>query len=103
MSYLTLQVLQKFSYQLLVEVSLVTMPPNRTMESFFIAVSKRSCKHIENETVASKGGSWGGGGDKNVAGGGGLIKMESQILVSAPPLFISLRRCCYGNIATITL
>ena len=36
------------------KVSLVTMPPKRTMESFFTAASKRSCQHIENKTAANE-------------------------------------------------
>ena len=44
-----------FSYQLSVEVSLVRIPPKRTMESFFKATPKRSCQHIENELQRMKG------------------------------------------------
>ena len=54
---------------------LVTMPPKRTIESFFTASSNRSCQHIDNETAANEG---------EVGGGGGLIKMEGPILFSAP-------------------
>ena len=44
-----------------VEVSLVTMPSKRTVESFITGVSKRSCQRIENETAANEGevGGWG--------------------------------------------
>ena len=54
-------------YQLSVAVSLVTMPPERTIESFFTASTKRTCQHIENETTADEGEVWegGGGADKN--------------------------------------
>ena len=52
LSYL-LTALSNFSYQLSAEVSLVTMPPKRTMESFFTAASERGCQHIENETAVN--------------------------------------------------
>ena len=79
--------LTNFSYQLSVEVSLVTMPPKRTIKSFFKTASKRTCQHIENETAVNEG----------EVGGGGLIKMECPISFSALPLFILLRHCCILN------
>ena len=49
MSYLT-----SFIYQLSVEVSLVTMLPKRTIESFFRLPTKPTYQHIENETAADE-------------------------------------------------
>jgi len=61
--------LTNFSYQLSGEVSLVTTPPKRTIESFFTASRKRSCQLIENEPATDER-EVGRGGDKNVAMGG---------------------------------
>ena len=42
--------------QLSVDILLVTMPPNRTIKSFFLtASSKWSCQHVENKTAADEG------------------------------------------------
>ena len=57
--------LKNFSYQMSVEVSLVTMPPKGTIKSVFKAASKRSCRHIEMKLQIMKGELRGGGGDKN--------------------------------------
>ena len=43
-----------FSYQLSVEISQLTMPSKRAIESFITAASGRSCQHIENETAANE-------------------------------------------------
>ena len=49
-------------HQLSVEVSLVTIPPKRSIESFFTNSSKGSCQYIENhETAADEGEVVGGG------------------------------------------
>ena len=44
------------------------MPPKRTIELFFTASSKRSCRHIENDTAADEG-EVGGGIDETVGVG----------------------------------
>ena len=55
MNYFILLVLQIFLINQSVEISLVTMSPKRTMESFFTAASKEAAQHIENETAANEG------------------------------------------------
>lgn len=45
---------RKWSQPMSVEVSQVTMPPKRTIESLFTAASKQSCQNMENETAAEK-------------------------------------------------
>ena len=76
-----------FSYQLSVEVSLVTMPAKRIIKSSFTFASKRNFQNSANETAANDRDIGGGGVIKMLGVGWGLIEMECPILS-----FISLRR-----------
>ena len=71
MSYFILPVAQSFFCQLSVEISLVTISPKRTIESFY-------------ETAVDEGEVGGGGPIKMFFLGGGLIKIECPILFSSP-------------------
>ena len=78
--------LTNFSYQLSVEVSLVTkvtMPPKRTTECFLSAPPERSCQHIEIETAANEGEV--GGGLIKILGWGADKNVMSRFIFSAPP------------------
>ena len=66
------------------EVSLVTKPPKRTMESFFTALSKRSYQHIENETAERMKGKLGRGGERADKNG-----IQPPTFYFAPPPLMS--------------
>lgn len=69
-NFILIDSLKSLFLPLSVEVSLVTMPPKRTIDSFFTASSRRRCQQIQNETAADDG-KVGGGPDKaiNMLGG----------------------------------